>query len=264
MRLLSAGLSDTGRLRTNNEDSFFAEGGPFFAVCDGVGGQRAGEVASRIAVNTIGDYLKRPKESFIGELDKRYSDRANRIASAIRLANKAIYDSASSNPAWQGMVTTVVAAGIEGGTLSIAHVGDSRIYLVRAGAIVQLTEDHTIVAEQVRGGLIGAEEAKSSKVRHMVTRALGLAPEVEVDVEDVPLMDGDRVILCTDGLTEMVSEDDILRTVSSDEGPERACKALVDAANENGGKDNITVVLVYLYRDNLYYYLKRLLGLTRR
>ena len=147
------------------------------------------------------------------------------------------------------MGTTVAAALLDGSKMSIAHAGDSRIYLIRTSSIIQLTDDHSIVSEQVKSGLLTKEEAEGSEVRNIITRALGSAPSVEVDLDEIDLMDGDRVVLCSDGLTTMVPDSVILSTVAISDEPGRACSALIDIANKNGGKDNITVALVYLFED---------------
>ena len=144
------------------------------------------------------------------------------------------------------MGTTIVTAMINDGRLSIAHVGDSRIYLVRAGTIEQLTDDHSLVYEQVKRDMMTKEEAELSEMKNVLTRALGTKPEVAVDLDELTLAQGDALVLCTDGLTTMVSDDDILSVVMSLDDPGAACERLVDMANENGGKDNVTVIVAYL------------------
>jgi protein phosphatase len=256
VKFLTAGKSDKGVSRQNNEDNFCVdEDLSLFIVADGMGGAAAGEVASRMAVEAIKDYIKRSstgKEPFIGGYDKSFSKASNRIASGIRLANQAIYEASQSNIKWRGMGTTVAAALVDGSKMSIAHAGDSRIYLIRASSIVQLTDDHSIVSEQIKSGLLTKEEAEGSEIRNIITRALGSAPSVNIDLDEIDIMDGDRVVLCSDGLTTMVPDNVILSTVAVSDEPDRACSALIDIANKNGGKDNITVALVYLFEDKTF------------
>lgn len=259
MKLLYAGRTDVGRARTNNEDSFYAEE-PLFMVADGVGGHAAGEVASRMAVQVAGEHTRRAGGGIIGNYDKEYSEAANRLASALRLANKAIYEAANGDPSLAGMASTAAAVLFTNGNMSIAHVGDCRVYLIRAGTINRLTEDHTVVADQQRQGLISEAEAKSSSMRHVVTRALGAAEGVEVTLGELGAMSGDRVFICSDGLTDMVSEDLMLETVSSAATPDAACEALIDAANAGGGRDNITVVVAFVEGGGL---LKKLLSVFK-
>ena len=260
MKFLSAGKSDKGVSRQNNEDNFCVDDDlRLFIVADGMGGAAAGEVASRMAVEIIRDHVKRSSalggagnEPFVGGYDKRFSGASNRIASGIRLANQAIYEASQSNVKWRGMGTTVAAALLDGSKMSIAHAGDSRIYLIRASSIVQLTDDHSIVSEQIKSGLLTKEEAEGSEVRNIITRALGTTLSMDIDLDEIDLMDGDRVVLCSDGLTTMVSDNVILSTVAASDEPGSACGALIDIANKNGGKDNITVALVYVFKDRTF------------
>ncbi|GFP31625.1 PPM family protein phosphatase, partial [Candidatus Hakubella thermalkaliphila] len=147
------------------------------------------------------------------------------------------------------MGTPVAAALLDGSKVSIAHAGYRRSYLIRASSIVQLTDDHSIVSEQIKSGLLTKEEAEGSEMRNIITRALGTTPSVDIDLDEIDLMDADRVVLCSDGLTTMVSDNVILSTVAASDEPDRVCSALIDIANKNGGKDNITVALVYLFAD---------------
>lgn len=268
MRLLACGQTDTGILRTNNEDNFCVEEGlGLFAVADGIGGSSAGEIASKMAVDVIRDYIMRAStadEPFIGEYDKKNSESANRLASGVRLANKAIYEASQNNAAWRGMGTTVAAALFAEDRLGIAHVGDSRGYLIRANSIVQLTDDHSVVSEQVRQGLLTREEAAESNIRNIITKALGKDLSLDVDIDEIDLMDGDRVLLCTDGLTTMVPDDLILSTVSSVEEPGMVCSRLVDIANKNGGKDNVTVVVAHFSKKKWFSSVKNLFKFAGR
>jgi protein phosphatase len=254
LRLIAHGKTDKGLVRPENEDQFCIEKNlGFLAVADGMGGHASGEVASKMAIDIVRDYLKNEKEPL-----------SNRMTSGIRLANKSIYDASRSQSQWNGMGTTIVAVLLGGKRLSIAHVGDSRVYLVRGGNIEQITDDHTIVSEQVQKGLMTREEAVQSDMRHILTRALGIAPDVNVDVDELTLSEGDRFVLCSDGLSELVSEGEILSTVLSRGRPEIACDQLIEMANQRGGDDNITVIVAFLHRESLIYRFLKILGLIRR
>jgi protein phosphatase len=244
----SFGFSDRGMIREGNEDSFVvAPEAGLFAVADGMGGHNAGEVASRMAIDVLRDYLDRTVEGgevLMGSQNPDYSDAANRLASGIRLANQVIFESAQNNPAWRNMGTTIVAAILDEERLSIAHVGDSRAYLIRGGGVIALTEDHSLVAEQVRMGLISRETAETSNQRNIITRALGFAAETEVDLCDLLLAPEDRILLCSDGLTTMVTDEMICSIVLCSSNPDEICRLLVEEANRNGGKDNVTVAVI--------------------
>ena len=249
MKIVAHGLSDKGLSRNRNEDSFFADKDlELFVVADGMGGHSAGDVASRIAVEALSGYIRKSRtgiEPLIGSSDSGRSAASNRLVSGIRLANQVVCEAAKNNASWQGMGTTIVAALVDGDRASIAHAGDSRAYLVRSGTISQLTDDHSVVAERVRKGLMSKEEAEGSGIRNLVTRALGHDEALEVDVTEIDIMDGDRLLLCSDGLTTMVADDVALMILASDHAPESACRRLVDEANNNGGMDNITVVAAF-------------------
>ena len=249
IRLRGTGLTDVGVARGHNEDSFHVDNDTsLFVVADGVGGQNAGEVASRMAVEIISSHFNKTTEDdvpFVGAPDEALSDETNHLASAIRVANQVIHESSQSNPAMKGMGSTVVGITITGdGLLAVAHAGDSRAYLMRHGGMFQLTNDHSLVAEQVRQGLITEEEAHNSKVKNVITRALGAMPDIEVDLSEQPLEPGDVMLLCSDGLTNMVDDDTILTIVQGSANHDDACSKLIKLANSNGGKDNITAVLV--------------------
>lgn len=254
MKAVIGAKTDRGLIREINEDSFCVdESIGLVAVADGLGGHASGEIASKMAIDVIRDYINRTEkgnEPLIGKYNKKYSGAANRLTSSIRLANKAIYEAAQGNPQWQGMGTTMAAALLKGNKLSIAHAGDSRIYLIRANQIEQLTDDHTLVYEQVKMGLVTKEYAERSNMKNILTNALGIAPDVVVDVDELTLSDGDMLILCTDGLNSMVSESDILSVATSVDNPSEVCERLIDMANKNGGKDNITVITVYIQKKN--------------
>lgn len=259
MDILVDGRTDKGLVRSNNEDNFYLDDkAGVLVVADGMGGHASGEIASKMAIDVIRDYftvLKEERTTLVGKYQDEYSEMTNRIGSAVRLANKAIYEAAKSNSAWQGMGTTVAAVLLNGNKLSIAHVGDSRVYLVRAGNIEQLTDDHSVVYEQVKRELLTKEEAEKSEMKHLLTRALGTTPGVDVDFDELTLVGGDILILCTDGLNSMVSDDDILSVVVSTNDPASVCETLINMANNNGGKDNITVIAGYMRKKSWYSFL---------
>ncbi|MDX9823110.1 MAG: Stp1/IreP family PP2C-type Ser/Thr phosphatase [Syntrophales bacterium] len=267
MELLVGAKTDVGRTRKNNEDNFLVMEKPrLLLVADGMGGHASGEIASRMAVDTIRNFFDSgaKKSLQIGAYDEDYSEATNRLGSAIRFANMAIHEAAAGNAAWQGMGTTVVAGLLTDHRLSIAHVGDSRLYLIRAGGIEQLTDDHSVVAEQVKRELISRDEAQKSEMKSILTRALGTEAEVDVDLCEMATSDEDVLILCSDGLSNMVTDEDMLSIVSSSKDPDAAAAALVDLANSNGGKDNITVVTAYLLKEGWLSSLLRFFGWGRR
>jgi len=252
-----AGRTDFGCVRTNNEDNFgYDTRFGVFVVCDGMGGAAAGEVASKIGVDTILEYFRKAGAAaqypIEGEPLEGVSERANALASAIRLANKSIFEAASQNASHAGMGSTVVAALVKGSFLSIAHVGDSRIYLLRKDSIQQLTDDHSLVMEQVRRGLITPEEAEDSRMQNIIIRALGSEETVEADVDDMVAQPGDILLLASDGLTKHVKGNALLKLVKGAPTLSQACDALIQAARDHGGDDNITCVLVRVVEQPWY------------
>lgn len=249
LKLVVGSKTDNGLSRERNEDSLCIDPHTgLLCVADGLGGHASGEVASKMAVEKIKDFIKRSEsgeEHFIQNYVKGYSETANILNSAVLSANKEIYKSAQDTPQWHGMGTTVSAALLKENRLSIAHVGDSRIYLVRAGYLEQLTDDHNMAYEQKRH----PQAAKPSRsMKHVLTRAVGIGPDVEADLSELTLSDGDILILCTDGLYTMVPDSDLLSTVKSATDPYKACARLVSMANKNGGEDNITVIVAYIHK----------------
>jgi serine/threonine protein phosphatase PrpC len=248
---LAAGLTSVGMVRKNNEDAFsLAPEKGLLVVADGMGGHASGEIASRMAVDAIRNYFDAPGEGYkpplIGIYDDDFTEDTNRLGSAVRLANMAIYEAAQQNDKWRGMGTTIVCALLNKRKLSIAHVGDSRLYLIRAGGIEQLTDDHSVVAEQVKRELISQKEADQSEIKNLLTRALGIGTDVEVDLDELDLLGDDALVLCTDGLTNMVRDEEILSAVISGRDPSLVSQSLIEQANEGGGKDNITVIVAYI------------------
>jgi PPM family protein phosphatase len=213
-----------------------------------MGGNNAGEIAGALAVQVIHEHLTesaRPVDlPLIGSCGLTVSAPTNRLSSAIRAANEAVHRESLSRPDYAGMGTTVVAALVHGDTLAIAHVGDSRLYLFRNGAIQPLTIDHSWVAEQVLQGVVTEEEARRSLNRNIVTRALGVGSSVEAELAEVSIKSGDLFLLCSDGLTRAVSPDDILHILSGSEDLAAKSDRLIAMANHAGGDDNTTVILV--------------------
>ena len=228
----SAGLTDTGRRRRQNEDSYVHEP-PVFAIADGMGGAQAGEVASRLAAAVLEEM---DGEAAIGEA---------RAAELIQEANRRVYERSNQDAAVSGMGTTMTVALVDdaSGTVAIGHVGDSRAYLIRDGELEQLTEDHTLVNELLKSGKLSPEEANVHPQRSVITRALGTEPDVDVDTFTIETRPGDVFLLCSDGLSSMISDGEILGLVRSGDGDlEAALRGLIEAANTSGGDDNITVV----------------------
>src|SRR4030095_930656 len=216
-----------------------------------MGGGNAGEVASRMAIETILARIQsrgNHPAADNAEDDPNLTPATNQLAHAIRAANTAIFRASWEHPKYAGMGTTVAAVRLSGHTLSIAHVGDSRVYLIRDGVMQVLTVDHSWVAEQVAQGRMSEEEAERSPRRNIVTRALGVESTVEIDLAEIPLFDGDLLLLCSDGLTRGVRSKDILHALQLDGDLEAKTEQLVSMANEAGGDDNITVLLVAVQR----------------
>jgi serine/threonine protein phosphatase PrpC len=248
VEIVSGGVSDVGRVRTNNEDSYkILDSLSLFVLSDGMGGEAHGEVASALAVETIVKYCSDAKEdsgvTLVGATPEHFSEKTKRLQSAVRQANLNIYESAQKNQAQRGMGATVTTVWANDGRLSVAHVGDSRAYLLRTGNLQQLTSDHSLVAEQVRRGIITPQQAEESEMQSVLLRALGAHPEVEVDVDEVGIFSGDVLLLCSDGLTRMVTEPEIAGALQSETDPTAAAQKLVDLANESGGLDNVTVIV---------------------
>jgi len=241
----AAGLSDVGRVRASNEDSFgYDEQLGIFVVCDGMGGHAAGEIASQIAVDTVLAYFREDQPSVTKKAPADDTPLGARLlAEAVKKANDAILGYADAHKNTSGMGTTLVAARFAEGNVSIANVGDSRIYLLRDGELHQLTEDHSLVMEQVRRGMLTLEQAKHSSAQNIITRALGTDDATLPDLGEFPAQAGDVLLLATDGVLRHVEDDvirDILMQITS---LKAACATLIDAANEGGGDDNSTCVL---------------------
>jgi serine/threonine protein phosphatase PrpC len=238
-----------GRVRSNNEDSYrVVPAHKLFVLSDGIGGQANGEVASAMAVETIVTHcleLPTDRSSWNGEEPPSgNSDKTNHLVKAAYLANRTILGASVNDPRFRGMGATLVAAWIDGPRLSLVHVGDSRAYLFRGGDLESLTSDHTLVAEQVRSGLLTVEQAQTNPLRRILIRALGAREEVEIDIHEHELRAGDVLLLCTDGLTGMVSDSEIADVLLHESDAQRAADCLIASANDHGGEDNVTVILV--------------------
>ena len=241
--------SDTGCVRENNEDSFrLAPEMNLFALSDGMGGLASGEVASRLAVDTILAHCReaeaKPALPLSGGRVDGVSTESNRLASAVRLANEAVHRAAQQNGNEQRMGATVVAVRFVDERMSLAHVGDSRSYRLRGSDLEQLTRDHSFVAEAMRHGHMTEQEAGSSALQSVLIRALGIDPEVEVDVTEELVMDGDTVLLCTDGLTRELSDAQIAAVLGESDDAQEAAERLIDLAKQAGGGDNITAIVL--------------------
>lgn len=229
-------LSDKGRVRKNNEDSFYVgkEIG-LFVVADGIGGHNAGEVASRMAVEHIRTYI----EGALLSVD----DLKSLLNEAIINTNKVIYERSLEDDSLSGMGTTIAVTLVRDGELYVAHVGDSRAYMLSEnGELMRLTEDHTVVSGWISRGMITKEDARRYPMGHKLTRAVGVKDEVEVDIEVFPYTN-ELVLLCSDGLTDMVEDEEISAVLAKTSDPQEACDRLVDLANQRGGRDDITVVV---------------------
>ena len=229
MKIVTGVATDTGRVRDHNEDAFIVEP-PLYAVADGMGGAKAGEVASQLALQTIGDMQRAG---------------ASTLEDEVREANRVVFERAGEDAKFEGMGTTVTAALASPESLHLVHVGDSRAYLLRAGTLRQLTHDHTLVDRMVEAGEISRREADVHPHRNVLLRSLGTEAKIDMEAHDVGLLEGDRVLICSDGLTTMVTEDQIVAIMDVTVGqPQDAAERLVRAANRAGGIDNITAIVL--------------------
>jgi protein phosphatase len=249
MTIESRSVSNVGLKRPINEDSYCsndAEG--LYVVADGMGGHAHGEVASRIAVETIEEFIKLTSGdqdiTWPYGIDEGLTLNSNRLKTSIRFANHKLLEHTQQESDCEGMATTVVAVLVDERVADIAHVGDSRVYLVRGGEIKCLTNDHSWVNEQVMSGVIDSDQARSHPLRNVVTRALGGKPDLEVDVQTLELETDDRILLCSDGLTTMLDDQEILEIALAEGGSVEQADRLVEAANRNGGEDNTTTILL--------------------
>lgn len=243
------GVTDIGRVRDHNEDAIHvAAAQGYVLVADGMGGHNAGEVASALAIEGFTQFLAKDHDSddSVAEMSE-FSAQTLVLRDAIYAANAAIYEDALQNAERQGMGTTLVSASFEGGRIAVAHVGDSRLYRFRGGFLEQLTTDHTLVQEMLDRKVYSEEEARHSRNKNVITRALGLADIVEVDLLEALLRDDDVYLLCSDGLTGMVDDSKIAEVLGHCQAdPEAAATQLLKMANNSGGNDNISIIVVYV------------------
>lgn len=250
MRAVAAGISDVGLQREHNEDSFAILGEQeLYIVADGMGGHRAGDVASRLATQTIVDFFKATASDDVTwpfHFDARLSEEENRLLAGIRLANQQIVAQSARSREHHGMGTTVVGALFSRSKrkMFIGHVGDSRAYRIRDGAIQQMTRDHSLVNDYLQAMPELTEEQRSELPKNVITRALGMQEQVAVDLQSDEVKPGDVYVLCSDGLSGMIEDPDILKIIEETPDLHEACRRLVSVANENGGEDNITAVVV--------------------
>jgi protein phosphatase len=250
LRISADAQSDVGRKRKGNEDALFLNDEQrLYVVADGMGGHAAGEVASRVAVDAIAEFVEltggNQEITWPFGLDDTISYEGNRLKTAVRHANTRVIEATRESAEYEGMATTVAAVLVDGDIANLAHVGDSRIYLWNGESIEQLTRDHSWVNEQIENGAISPEQARSHPLRNVVTRALGGRADLVVDIQSRRMEPGDMLLLCSDGLTTMVPDEEIARVLGEkDDDVAEAARALVGLANERGGEDNITVVLL--------------------
>jgi serine/threonine protein phosphatase PrpC len=252
MRAVAAGLSDVGLQREHNEDSFVVlKEYDLYVVADGMGGHRAGDVASRIATETISEFFRTTANDDVTwpfHFDTNLSEEENRLLTGIRVANRQIFERSTRSREYHGMGTTVVGAMFSASKkrMYIGHVGDSRCYRVREGKIQQLTRDHSLINDYLLAMPDLTDEQKSELPKNVITRALGMQDQVVVDLQHDDPEQGDVYVLCSDGLSGMVSDDDIRQIVTGAADIREACNRLIQRANERGGEDNITAVLIQI------------------
>jgi len=249
MKIRSFGASDVGKKREKNEDSILVDDEMgLYIVADGMGGHLGGEFASRLAVQTVQEIFYKlaedPEATLIEEQEDAGVDLGERLKYSIRVASLRVYEEAERDDSLTGMGTTAVSMAIGDDKAYIGNVGDSRAYLVRDGQIIQLTEDHSLVTEQIKAGFINEEGAKTHRLKNIITRSVGYQKDVEADLFVRDLEVGDKFVLCSDGLTNMVADDEIFQIVDQRKGLKKTCEKLISAANDKGGDDNISVVIV--------------------
>ena len=250
MKIRYAAKTDVGMKRTHNEDYFsLIEDEQLFIVADGMGGHASGEVASKMAADTISEFYQRTREdedaTWPYKMDRSLSYIENRLVCAIRLANLRIFETASRNIRYKGMGTTIVSTLVCGDKIYVGHVGDSRCYMVRNGSISQLTRDHSLLEDYKEAKPdMTKEEEENFPHKNVITRALGMRDTVQVDIGVHQIQSGDVYLLCSDGLSGMITDDEIHGTVSQCDNLERAVAELVDGANRAGGTDNVTTLLL--------------------
>ncbi len=249
MKITSFGLSDVGQRREQNEDSILVDDGlGLYLVADGMGGHLGGEFASRLAVETVQEVFRQisedPEATLLEEQEDVATNIGERLKYAVRVASLRVFEEATKNENLTGMGTTAVGLAINEECAYIINVGDSRTYLIRDNEIQQLTEDHSLVREQIRAGFIDEERARTHRLKNIITRSVGYQRDVDADLFIRDLEEGDLFLLCSDGLSNMVSDKDILKIVNKNKTLEKFGEKLIAEANHNGGDDNVSVVLV--------------------
>ena len=246
LKLEFSAATDPGKVRANNEDSYLlAPEIELAIVADGMGGHNSGEVASSLGVKVTRDRFESMSSTGLKpkQYDSKLSLETNQLGFAVQLANSVIFEAGNSSTNSKGMGTTLTAALFKSPRLCVAHIGDSRAYLLRGDKMTQITEDHSLVMEHVRSGLLTKEQAEVSPLQNILTRALGAQKTPAVDLLETELAEGDRVLMCTDGLFKAVKEHEIFEAVKAQPDDLKACGTLVTAANVNGGPDNITLII---------------------
>ncbi|MBF0104633.1 MAG: Stp1/IreP family PP2C-type Ser/Thr phosphatase [Deltaproteobacteria bacterium] len=250
LKIEAYGLSDVGKKRTRNEDSFLVSDAlQLYVVADGMGGHSGGEYASRLAIASIEEVLQSlnsdPEATVISGVNSEEADFGDRLRYSIEVAGQKIFDQALYDPELKGMGTTITSVIFDDTLAYIANVGDSRVYLVRDNKIKQITTDHSLVSEQMKAGLISAKDAKKHSLKNIITRSVGYQEEVEIDIIKMDCLANDKLLLCSDGLTNMVDDESIKEVIASKD-VQSGCRALINLANKNGGDDNVTVVLCHV------------------
>ena len=252
MKAFSAGLTNIGRKRDNNEDTFYVDDNiGLYIVADGMGGHRAGEVASRTVVSSIRDYM----DAFVSSEEAQrmgtgeMSPASAAVCHSIELANRVVHQLSQDQGSYKGMGSTAAVAFLHGDTLVTANVGDSRIYLARQGKLEQLTQDHTLLAEQMRKNPGFNPNFSTTPMKHILMRAVGIQETVQTDAYEMQPLSGDMVLMCSDGLTDMLSDHDVLQAILEGGTVDEICRRLVNLANERGGIDNITVVVIQFEKE---------------
>jgi len=248
MGLDAAGMTDVGLVRNHNEDNFFFNTDlGLFIVADGLGGHAAGEIASKIVVDQVAKFIEQTSDSkttnLTGSYSKFASSNESRLKTAIQMSNRAIAENIVLHPERETMGSTIVACLIDGKRVTMAHVGDSRGYRLSKDSIQQITRDHSWVAEQVANGLLTKEEAKRHPFRNIITQALGNSSELNIEVHEFEIKNSETILLCSDGLSGMVSDEQMLAIFNEASNLQNAARKLIAKAVENGGEDNITLVL---------------------
>ncbi len=248
MQVVAAGQTDVGCVRKHNEDNFLVDNElGLFVVADGLGGHAAGEVASQITVERIGQFIAQtvePDRTWPHDYDASLPHDGNRLKAALLLSDQAILDDIRNHPERESMGSTVVACLVQDARITLVHVGDSRAYILDGKGIRQITRDHSWVAEQVANGILTSDEARKHPFRNVITQALGNGGDLDVAVQEVQAKELDRILLCSDGLSGMVQDTDIWTIVQNAQNLQQAARDLIERARDNGGEDNITVVII--------------------